>query len=125
LQGEVTTAFLRDFRPGREQCWVAERAGMMAGAILLVDAGDNVGQLRLLHVEPWARELGIGSALVDECIGFARDAGYDLVRLWTHTVLTPARRIYEKAGFRIVSTEVHHEFGKPEQGETWELALRD
>jgi DNA-binding MarR family transcriptional regulator/GNAT superfamily N-acetyltransferase len=125
LQGEVTTAFLRDFRPGREQCWIAERAGMMAGAILLVDAGDNVSQLRLLHVEPWARGLGIGSALVGECVNFARAAGYDTIRLWTHTVLTPARHIYEKAGFRIVSTEVHHEFGKPEQGETWELALRD
>jgi DNA-binding MarR family transcriptional regulator/GNAT superfamily N-acetyltransferase len=123
LQGEVTTAFLRDFKPGREQCWVAERAGAMAGAIMLVDAGDNIGQLRLLHVEPWARGLGIGSALVDECVTFARAAGYDLIRLWTHTILTPARRIYEKAGFRIVSTEVHHEFGAPVQGETWELAL--
>jgi DNA-binding MarR family transcriptional regulator/GNAT superfamily N-acetyltransferase len=125
LLGEVVTAFLRDFKPGREQCWIAERAGMMAGAVLLVDAGDNVGQLRLLHVEPWARGLGIGGALVDECVRFAREAGYGTIRLWTHTVLTPARRIYEAAGFRIVSTEVHHEFGKPEQGETWELALRD
>jgi len=123
LQGEITTAFLRDFKPGREQCWVAERAGMMAGAILLVDAGDNVGQLRLLHVEPWARGLGIGGALVAECVAFARAAGYDVVRLWTHTVLVSARRIYEAAGFRIVSTEVHHGFGKAEQGETWELAL--
>jgi len=123
LQGEVTTAFLRDFKPGREQCWVAECAGMMAGAILLVDAGANVGQLRLLHVEPWARGRGIGQALVAECVQFARDAGYDVVRLWTHTVLVPARRIYEAAGFHIVSTAVHHEFGKAEQGETWELAL--
>jgi DNA-binding MarR family transcriptional regulator/N-acetylglutamate synthase-like GNAT family acetyltransferase len=123
LLGEVTTAFLRHFKPGREQCWVAERAGMMAGAVLLVDASHNVGQLRLLHVETWARGLGIGSALVDECIRFAREAGYDTIRLWTHTVLAPARRIYEAAGFRIVSTEVHHEFGKAEQGETWELAL--
>src|SRR5436305_5050734 len=125
LQGEVTTAFLRDFKPGREQCWVAERAGSMAGAILLVDAGGNVGQLRLLHVEPWARGLGIGSALVAECVAFARAAGYERIRLWTHTVLVSARRIYEAAGFRIVSTEVHHDFGKPEQGETWELALSE
>jgi len=123
LQGEITTAFLRDFKPGREQCWIAERAGMMAGAVLIVDVGDKVGQLRLLHVEPWARGLGIGSALVDACISFARDAGYDVLRLWTHTVLTPARRIYEAAGFRIVATDVHHEFGKAEQGETWELRL--
>ena len=124
LQSEITTAFLRDFKPGREQCWVAERAGTMAGAVLIVDAGDNVGQLRLLHVEPWARGLGIGSALVAECVAFAREAGYDMVRLWTHTVLVSARRIYEAAGFRIVATEVHHGFGKAEQGETWQLDLR-
>jgi len=125
LQGEITTQFLKQLNPGREQCWVADCAGRMAGAVLIVDAGDNVGQLRLLHVEPWARGRGIGSALVDECVGFARAAGYDMVRLWTHSVLLPARRIYEAAGFRIVSTEVHHEFGKPEQGETWELALEE
>ena len=125
LQGEVTTAFLRDFKRDREQCWIAERAGQMAGAILLVDAGEGVGQLRLLHVEPWARGLGIGRALVDECVRFARQAGYRKVRLWTHTILTSARRIYEAAGFRIVATEVHDEFGKPEQGETWELDLRE
>jgi GNAT superfamily N-acetyltransferase len=94
----------------------------MAGAILLVDAGDNVGQLRLLHVEPWARGLGIGSALVAECVAFAREAGYDHPPVDAHGA-RPGRRIYEAAGFRIVSTEVHHGFGKAEQGETWELAL--
>jgi len=123
LQGEVTTAFLRDFKPGREQCWVAERAGLMAGSVLIVDAGGGVGQLRLLYVEPWARGLGIGAALVDLCVAFARDAGYERITLWTHTVLESARRIYEAAGFRIVATAVHDEFGKPEEGETWELAL--
>jgi DNA-binding MarR family transcriptional regulator/GNAT superfamily N-acetyltransferase len=123
LQGEVTTAFLRDFKPGREQCWIAEQAGRMAGSVLLVDAGQGVGQLRLLYVEPWARGLGIGQALVAECVTFARAAGYATVRLWTHAVLVSARRIYEGAGFHIVATEVHDAFGKPEQGETWELAL--
>jgi len=123
LQGEVTTAFLRDFKPGREQCWVGERAGAMAGAVLIVDAGDNVGQLRLLHVEPWARGLGIGGALVAECVKFARGAGYGRMRLWTHTILTSARRIYEAEGFRIVETAMHDEFGEPVQGETWELEL--
>jgi DNA-binding MarR family transcriptional regulator/GNAT superfamily N-acetyltransferase len=123
LQGEVTTAFLRDFKPGREQCWIAERAGLMVGAILIVDAGEGTGQLRLLHVEPWARGLGIGRALVDEVVRFGREAGYSRIRLWTHTILTSARRIYQAAGFRIVATAVHDEFGKPEQGETWALEL--
>lgn len=124
LQGEITTAFLRDFKRGRDQCWVAECAGKLAGAVLLVDAGDNVGQLRLLHVEPWARGRGIGQALVRECVEFARAAGYARMRLWTHTILTSARRIYEAHGFEIVETAVHHEFGEPVQGETWELELK-
>lgn len=120
---EVTTGFLRDFRPGREQCWVAERAGAMAGSVLVVDAGEGTAQLRLLYTEPWARGLGIGQALVRECVTFSRAAGYARIRLWTHTVLDSARRIYEAQGFRIVSTSVHDTFGKPEQGETWELVL--
>ena len=123
LQGEVVTAFLRNFREGREQCWIAERAGLMAGSVFLADAGDDVGQLRMLYVEPWARGLGIGRALVSECLAFARAAGYRKIRLWTHTVLESARRIYRAAGFQLIATETHREFGKPERGETWELAL--
>ncbi|MEO9131095.1 MAG: MarR family transcriptional regulator, partial [Sphingomonas sp.] len=67
--------------------------------------------------------MGIGGDLVGRCVTFAREAGYGTLRLWTHTVLDSARRLYAGAGLRIVSTEVHHEFGRPEQGEIWELAL--
>lgn len=123
LEGEVTTTFLRDFKPGREQCWVAERHGRMLGAVMLVDAGEGVAKLRLLHVEAEARGLGIGSALVDRCIAFARQAGYRRLQLWTHTILASARRIYDAAGFRIMSVETHHAFGEPVQGEIWEMRL--
>lgn len=123
LIGEIVTNFLRDFKPGREQCWVAEASGRMLGCVFLVDDGERVARLRLLYVEAEARGLGIGNALVEECIRFARDAGYAKLVLWTHTVLTSARKIYAGAGFRITSTEVHDDFGKPEQGETWELDL--
>jgi len=123
LLGEVTSAFLRDYQPGREQCWIAERGGVMAGSVFLVDAGGGVAQLRLLYVEPWARGMGIGGDLVQRCITLAREAGYTTIRLWTHSVLLSARRIYAAAGFEIVKTEIHHAFGAPEQGEIWELAL--
>lgn len=123
LLGEVTARFLRDYREGREQCWVAESGGVMAGSVFVVDAGEGVAQLRLLYVEPWARGMGIGSDLVGRCVTFAREAGYTTLKLWTHTVLDSARRIYAGEGFRIVSTEVHHEFGRPEQGEIWEMEL--
>ncbi len=123
--GEVTTEFLRRFRPGREQCWVAELDGAMAGAVFLTDEGGGLARLRLLYVEPWCHKRGVGSLLVRTCLDFARAAGYASITLWTHTVLAPARRIYAAHGFTLVHTGTHETFGKPVQGETWRLNLQD
>ncbi|HTI02225.1 MAG TPA: helix-turn-helix domain-containing GNAT family N-acetyltransferase [Acidisoma sp.] len=121
--GQVTTDFLRDFKPGREQCWIAEVEGMMAGSVMLTDEGDNVCRLRLLYVEPFAQGLGIGHALVATCLEFARAAGYREIVLWTHTILETARRIYASHGFTISETAMHDTFGTPLMGETWRLSL--
>ncbi len=121
--GEIVTDFLKKAADSRQQCWIADVEGEMAGSVVLVDAGDDVGQLRLLYTESWARGLGIGEALVQCCIDFARTAGYREVMLWTHTKLTSARKIYAGLGFELRSTETHDEFGQPEQGETWALPL--
>lgn len=123
LQLEVCADFLRDHVPGRTNCWIAERAGIACGEVFLVDAGDGVAQLRLLHVDPIARGAGLGRMLVGRCVDLARAAGYREIMLWTHSVLLPARRIYEAAGFRITETAVHDEFGMPVEGETWRMAL--
>jgi len=123
LIGEITSAFLRNFQPGREQCWVADQDGRMLGSVFLVADSTEVCRLRLLYVEAEARGLGIGRKLVDQCIAFARAAGYRELVLWTHTVLTSARKIYVATGFEIVSVETHDEFGKAEQGESWRLLL--
>ena len=124
IEGEVTAAFLRDFKPGREQCWVAEVDGAMVGSIFLTDEGDGLSRLRLLYVEPTARGMGVGEALVSTCVAFARQVGYDAMTLWTHTILTSARRIYAAHGFEIVEVQMHDEFGEPVQGETWRLDLK-
>lgn len=123
LEGEATTAFLRNFKPGREQCWVAEVGGVMAGSIVLTDEGQDVARLRLFYVEPFARGRGIGDALVRTCVAFAHEAGFAAITLWTHTVLDSARRIYAGHGFHRVDSELHHEFGAPVMGETWQLDM--
>ncbi len=123
LIGEITSAFLRSFQPGREQCWIAERDGRMLGCVFLVADSPEVARLRLLYVEAETRGLGIGKLLVEQCINFAREVGYRELVLWTHSVLTSARKIYAAHGFEITSIETHDEFGKPEQGESWRLVL--
>jgi len=123
LLGEVTAAFLRSFDPARERCWIAECGGTIAGSIFATDGGGGAAKLRLLYVEPHARGLGIADDLVTRCIAFAREAGYARMTLWTHTILTSARRIYAAHGFRITATATHTDFGEPVAGETWELAL--
>jgi DNA-binding MarR family transcriptional regulator/GNAT superfamily N-acetyltransferase len=123
LVAEIAASFIRDFDPKRERSWIAEINGEIIGSVILVKASDEVAKLRLLYVEPKARGLRIGRRFVDECVRFARAAGYRRIMLWTNDVLHAARHIYETAGFRLVATEQHHSFGHDLIGETWELEL--
>ena len=122
-EAAVVAAFLHDFKPGREQCWIAEIDGEMAGSIFLTDEGEGLSRLRLLYVEPWAQGRGVGASLVATCLEHARRVGYARMTLWTHSILESARRIYAREGFRIVETKNHDAFGPTLIGETWELDL--
>lgn len=123
LVAQIVSDFITAYNPARERCWIAEMNGQVVGSVFVVQADDTTAKLRLLLVEPTARGLGLGSRLVEECIRFARRAGYHKLMLWTNSVLVEARRIYEKAGFTLVAAEEHHSFGHDLVGETWELVL--
>ncbi|MEZ4662235.1 MAG: helix-turn-helix domain-containing GNAT family N-acetyltransferase [Caldilineaceae bacterium] len=123
LVAGIVAQFIQNYDAQKERCWMAELDGQIVGSVFVVKASDTVAKLRMLIVHPKARGLGIGARLVDECIRFARRTGYQTLTLWTNSVLTAARHIYEKAGFELVASEPHHSFGHDLVGETWELPL--
>ena len=123
LCAQIVADFVNNHDAKRERCWIAEMNGENVGCIFLAKDSADVARIRLLLVDPKARGLGLGARLVDECIRFARRAGYKKITLWTHSVLKAARHIYEKAGFKLMRTERHRSWGRPVVSEHWDLVL--
>jgi DNA-binding MarR family transcriptional regulator/GNAT superfamily N-acetyltransferase len=121
---QIVADFVNKFDPKKERCWIAEANGENIGTVMLVkDEQPGVARLRLLLVDPKARGLKLGTRLVDECIKFARKAGYRSMTLWTHENLTAARAVYSRAGFTLTSSEKKQSFGKDVVAEYWDLEL--
>ena len=123
LVATIVGAFAQEHDPQRERGWIAELDGVRVGCVFCVRKTDDVAQLRILLVEPTSRGAGVGTKLGDACIDFARTAGYRELVLWTNDVLHAARRIYERAGFRLVDEAPHHAFGKDLVEQNWSLPL--
>ncbi|MGL9619691.1 helix-turn-helix domain-containing GNAT family N-acetyltransferase [Bradyrhizobium sp. U531] len=123
LVAEICAQFIRNYDAAREHCWIAEIGGEPVGSVFLVKATDEIAKLRLLQVEKKARGLGVGRALVEQCMQGARERGYKRMTLWTQSILVAARGIYKSAGFELVKEEKHHSFGADLVGETWERDL--
>ena len=122
LVARIVADYATSHDPAVECAWIAEVDGERAGCIFLVTGDEpGVAKLRILLVAPEARGLGIGSRLVDECLTFAREAGYRRVTLWTNDVLASARKIYESVGFTLADEEKHHSFGHDLVGQNWIL----
>jgi DNA-binding MarR family transcriptional regulator/GNAT superfamily N-acetyltransferase len=119
LVARIVADYAADRDPRREAAWIAELDGSPVGCVFCVRRDEETAQLRLLLVEPAARGLGIGGRLVDECLAFAKQAGYRRIMLWTNDVLAEAGRVYVRAGFVLRDEERHHSFGHDLVGQTW------
>lgn len=118
--------------PEREAFWIAEARGRRVGCIACVrregpggEEGEEgeTAQLRILLVEPSARGLGVGRKLVQECLDFARKAGYRRMMLFTVDGLTAAHQIYRDFGFEVVHSEAVQLWGHHLVEQEWWLDL--
>jgi len=124
LCAEIVAEFVKHLRPSKERCWIAEQDGEIVGSVFLVRQSNTIAKLRLLYVEPAARGMGIGGRLIDECVRFAKQAGYRKITLWTQSELLAARRLYQRAGFNVTAKKPHDSFGRTGLvAETWDLDL--
>ena len=125
LVSKILSDFIKHHNHKNERIWIAEQDGKRIGLVMIVNAGKQVAQLRLLLVVPNARNMGVGKRLINECIDFSKKNGYKKIILWTQSILTAAHHLYVKAGFKLVKREPHRSFGHDLIGETWELLLKN
>jgi DNA-binding MarR family transcriptional regulator/GNAT superfamily N-acetyltransferase len=119
----IVAGYVANYRPGLERAWIAARDGVRCGSAFVVRDDDATARLRLLFLEPDARGSGLGRRLVRACIDFARAAGYTTMVLWTHSILTAARAIYQSEGFVLTETAENAAWGPVLTSETWERPL--
>lgn len=123
LVADIVTRYLREHDPQTERCWIAELDGTAVGSVFVVRHDAQNAKLRLLHVDASARGLGIGQRLVEEAMAFARAVGYKRMVLWTNAALIDARRLYERAGFELLTEQHEQLFGRPQVSQLWARAL--
>jgi ribosomal protein S18 acetylase RimI-like enzyme len=124
LCAQIVADYVNNYDEKYERCWIAEMNGENVGCVMLVkDKEPDTARIRLLIVDAKARGLGLGTQLTDACLQFAREAGYRKITLWTHSALTAARHVYEKAGFTLTSSEPRHTWGKDVVAEFWDMEL--
>jgi GNAT superfamily N-acetyltransferase len=121
LVAEILAAYIRTRDPATERAFIAVEDGRRLGSVFCVRSGEP-GTAKLL-LEPHARGRGLGQRLLDACLGFAREAGYVRLRLWTHESHRAACALYARNGFRLTDSRPVHSFGQDLVEQTWEITL--
>lgn len=117
--------FVDRFDPKRDGLWTAVVAGRIEGSIAIDGsrAGDGEAHLRWFILDPGLHGQGTGRRLLDEAVGFCRRGGHRRVTLWTFSGLDAARRLYERAGFRLAEERRGAQWGIEVNEQRFELSL--
>ncbi|MEH7885294.1 GNAT family N-acetyltransferase [Bacillus sp. JJ1609] len=91
---------------------IAEDEGKILGSVALFPAKTDAYQglvkaqdypeIRMLAIMPLARKMGVGSALINECINRSKRKNAQYIGLHTGEFMIHAKKLYEKLGFHRV-----------------------
>ncbi len=123
LVHSILTDFLADNDPRCERGWIAWDGSMRLGSIFCVRAGPKTAKLRLFLLVPEARGKGLGKRLLTTCMGFAREAGYAEMALWTHESHKAACALYQQFGWELIASKPVHSFGVDLVEQSWRIDL--
>ena len=123
LVRDIVQSYLSDHDPRCEAGWIAQSGNRRLGSIFCVRNDATTAKLRLFYVVADTRGSGVAQALLDACLGFARNAGYAGLTLWTHESHAAAGRIYKRNGLTRTRAEPVHSFGVDLVEETWQIAF--
>ncbi len=96
---------------GLETVFLCELDGVLAGLLVLrtvptISAAEDWAEITELYVEPASRRKGVGKALMETALAYARHHGCTEVHLLVDPRNTPAISFYEAVGFRRDSYEM-------------------
>lgn len=123
LVAQILDDFLAGHDPTCERGWIAWREGQPLGSIFCVRLTQDCAKLRLFLLTPDARGKGLGRRMLSTCMGFARDAGYQRMQLWTHESHRAAGALYARSGWTLNSSKPVVSFGKPNVEQHWSISL--
>lgn len=122
---EEMGGFCRRMNPAHEGFWVMAADGAPAlGGIALQAEADGAARVRWFMVDPAAHGRGMGAALLEHALNFARSTGYGRVLLHTFHGLEAAHRLYRRHGFVPIAETAGNPWGPPLVLQTFELELR-
>jgi GNAT superfamily N-acetyltransferase len=120
LVARILADFLEHHHPARERGWIARAGERRLGSIFCVQGpAPDTAKLRLFLLEPEARGIGLGQRLLDACMGFASEAGYARMTLWTHESHAAACRLYARNGFSCTASKPVRSFGQDLVEQEW------
>ena len=69
------------------------------GCVAVREKEAGVAELKRMWIQPGHQGQGLGSVLLEKALSFAKDAGYEKIRLDTLATMKPAIALYKRFGF--------------------------